>query len=90
MPAFRLEGQLPKGRSLALLAEDIRVAHDLMHELRRGPIVPDRLLAARQTLLMAMESYAAELTARGLPLPRKLHGDLRLQRDISMQSETAG
>lgn len=45
-----------------------------MHELRRGPIVHDRLLAARQALLMAMESYAAELTARGLPLPRKLHG----------------
>ena len=90
MPAFRLEAQLPKGRSLALLAHDIRVAHDLVHQLRRGPIVPDRLLAARQTLLMAMESYAAELTARGLPLPRKLHGDLRLHRDISMHPETAG
>ena len=90
MPAFRLEAQPPKGRSLALLAQDIRVAHHLVHELRRGPIVPDRLLAARQTLLMAMESYAAELTARGLPLPRKLHGDLRLQRDISMHPETGG
>ena len=25
--------ELPNGRSLALLAEDIRVAHDLMHEI---------------------------------------------------------
>jgi hypothetical protein len=61
-----------------------------MHELRRGPIVHDRLLAARQALLMAMESYAAELTARGLPLPRNLHGDLRLQQDIGKHPETSG
>jgi hypothetical protein len=92
MAAFPLEARQPKGRSLALLAEDVRLAHDLVHELRGGrqePIVHDRLLAARRALLIAMESYAAELTARGLPLPRKLHGDLRLQRDLGQHPETS-
>lgn len=91
MPAFPLEAQHPKGRSLALLAQDMRLADDLVQELRGGrPVVPDRLVAARLTLLMAMESYAAELTARRLPLPRKLHRDLRLQRDLGKHPETSG
>jgi hypothetical protein len=90
MPADPLEGQLPRGRSLELLAEDMRLALDLVQDLRRAPIVPDRLLAARQALLMAMESYSAELTAHGLPVPPKLHGDLRLQRDLGRQWDTAG
>jgi hypothetical protein len=37
-----------------------------------------------------MESYSAELTAHGLPVPPKLHGDLRLQRDLGRQWDTAG
>ena len=90
MPADPPEAQLPAGRSLELLAEDVRFALDVVHKLRRGPIAHDRLLAAREALLMAMESYSAELTARGLPVPRKLHGDLRLQRDIGRQRDTAG
>lgn len=91
MPAFPLEAQQSNGRSLAVLADEMRLAHDLVHELRRGrPIVHDRLSAARRALLMAMESYAAELTARGLPLPRKLHGDLRLQRDLGQHPEPPG
>jgi hypothetical protein len=90
MPVDPLEGQLPRGRSLELLAEDMRLALDLVQDLRRAPIVPDRLLAARQALLMAMESYSAELTAHGLPVPPKLHGDLRLQRDLARQWDTAG
>ena len=87
MPADQLDAQLPRGRSLALLAEDVRVARELVRELRRTPIVRDRLLAARECLLVAMELYVAELTARGLPVPRKLHGDLRLQRDIDRQRD---
>ena len=85
MPGHPLHSQPPVRRSLALLAEDMRVARAVVHDLRRAPIVRDRLLAARQSLLRAMESYAAELTARGLPIPRKLHGDLRLQQDIGRQ-----
>ena len=87
MPADPLDAQLPTGRSLALLAEDMRLAQEAVRELRRGPVVHDRLLAARQCLLVAMESYAAELTARGLPIPRKLHGDLRLQQGIGRQRD---
>ena len=87
MPVDPLDAQLPTGRSLALLAEDMRLAQEVVRELRRGPVVRDRLLAARQCLLVAMESYAAELTAQGLPVPRKLHGDLRLQQSIGRQRD---
>ena len=75
MPADRLAPRSPGDGSLALRAEDVRVAREEVHRLRRGPIAHHRLLAARQSLLSAMESYAAELTARGLPIPRKLHDD---------------
>jgi hypothetical protein len=87
MPVNSLGAQSPGHRSLSLLAEDMRLARDVVRDLRRAPIVHDRLLAARQCLLVAMESYAAELTARGLPIPRKLHGDLRLQQDIGRQRD---
>jgi len=87
MPADPPEAPPPERRSLALLALELRVAREAVRDLRRPPIVRDRLLAARQSLLRAMESYAAELTARGLPVPRKLHGDLRLQKDIGSQRD---
>jgi hypothetical protein len=87
MPADPLDAQLPGRRSLALLARDVRNAREEVRKLRRGPVVHDRLLAARQSLVRAMESYAMELTARGLPIPRKLHGDLRLQQHIGRQRD---
>jgi len=90
MPADSLDAQPPGPRSLALLAEDMRVAREVVRDLRRAPIVHNRLLAARQALLRAMESYAAELTARGLPIPWKLHGDLRLQQHIGRQRDAPG
>ncbi len=90
MPADPLDAQAPRRRSLAVLAEDMRAAQEVVRELRRGPLVPDRLLAAHQSLLTAMESYAAELTARGLPVPPRLHGDLRLQRGIAGRRDPAG
>ena len=37
-----------------------------------------------------MESYAAELGARGLPLPWKLRDELRLQHRIGMQRDSYG
>jgi hypothetical protein len=88
VPVDSLDAQLPKARSLALLADDVRCAVELVQALRRAPKVQDRLLAARHDLLIAMESYAAELTARGLPVPRRLHSDLRLHRDIGRQGDT--
>lgn len=90
MPADPLDGQQPRGRSLALMAADVRAAREVVREVRRGPAGHDRLLDAHQSLLTAMESYAAELTARGLPVPPKLHGDLRLQRGIARPRNAAG
>lgn len=89
MPADPLDGQQPRDRSLALLAADVRAARAVVREVRRGRIVHDQLLEANQSLLAAMESYAAELTTRGLPVPPKLHGDLRLQRAIARPRNAA-
>ena len=88
MPADPPDAPPPGRRSLALLAEEMRIAREAVHDLRRVPNVHDRLAAARRSLLRAMESYAAELTARGLPVPRKLHDDLRLQQDIGRQRDS--
>jgi hypothetical protein len=72
------------------LAGDIRVAREEVEARRRAPVDPPRLLWARQTLLSAMELYARELTARRLPVPRRLHDDLRLQRHIRRQPPASG
>jgi hypothetical protein len=90
MLAGQLDTQLPGSHSLAVLALEMRLALDSVQELRRGPVVKDRLSAAREVLLMAMERYAAELTARGLPVPRELHRDLRLQRDLRQHHDALG
>lgn len=82
MPADPTDAQRRRPTSLAVLAEDVRAAREVVREVRQGRIVHERLLAAHESLLTAMESYTAELTARGLPVPPKLHGELRLQRRI--------
>jgi hypothetical protein len=89
MPTGLLVARPPGRRSLALLVEDVRIAREAVSQLRRAPIVHDRLLAARQSLLRAMESYAAELSARGLPIPRGLHDDLRLQHNIRRERDSS-
>ena len=43
---------------MELLAEDVRIAREEVGSLRRGPVAHDRLLAARQALMRAMESFA--------------------------------
>ena len=73
-------------RTLESLLEDIRRAREDVSASRCGPVVPERLLSARQSLLRAMEAYAQELTARNLPIPWKLHGELRLQREVRRSS----
>ena len=69
-------------RPLSSMVEAVRLARDEVSQLRRGQVGQDRLLAARRSLLGAMESYAAELTARGLPIPRQMRDDIRLQQNI--------
>ena len=45
-------------RTLESLLEDIRRAREDMGASRCGPVVPERLLSARQSLLRAIEAYA--------------------------------
>ncbi|HEV7148113.1 MAG TPA: hypothetical protein VGN48_14065 [Pedococcus sp.] len=68
--------------TLAELAAEVRAAREEVRAKRAAPVVQTSLLSARQRLLRAMMVYADELTARGLPVPRQLRDDLRLQRDI--------
>lgn len=75
--------QPPGRRSLAVLVEELQTAREEVRRLRRGPNMHDRLSTAHQFLLRAMESYAAELAARGLPIPWRLRDELRLQRGIT-------
>ena len=71
----------PSSGSLPPLLEDLRTARREVHRLRVGRS-PDQLFAAHRTLLGAMESYAAALTACGMPTPWRLRDDLRLERRL--------
>lgn len=82
MPADPIVAHPPGRRSLTVLLEELQSARDEVDRLRRPPIVREELSVARDSLLMAMESYAAELTARGLPIPWKMRDELRLQRGV--------
>jgi hypothetical protein len=90
MPADHFVARPPAPRPLGVLLEELRRAREEVCRLRRPPIVRDRLAAAQQSLLVAMESYAAELTARGMPTPWKLRDDLRLQRSIGGRGGSPG
>lgn len=73
--------QTPR-QSLASCRESLRLARDEVGQQRRAAGTADKLRAAHQALLKAMESYAAELTARGLPTPPRLRDEIRLQRSM--------
>ena len=90
MPVDPLGANRQGTGSLEVLVEDLRRAREEVAQLRRVPLVHDQLRIARQRLLTALESYAAELAARGLPLPWKLRDELRLQHGIGMQRDSYG
>lgn len=90
MPVDPLAAQRQGAGTLEVLVEDLRRAREEVAQLRRLPLVHDQLRIARQRLLTAMESYAAELGARGLPLPWKLRDELRLQHRIGMPRDSYG
>ena len=69
-------------RSLAEMAEDVRLARQEVAARRMSPVTQSSLLSARQELLRVMEVYSDELTARRLPIPPQLRDDLRLHRVI--------
>jgi hypothetical protein len=68
-------------RSLTVLAADVRRAREEVQRLRGVP-ASAALHAAHESLLEAMERYAAALSVRHLPLPARLRDELRLQRRI--------
>lgn len=50
---------------------------------RRAPLGRSRLIdVPRARLLLALETYVAELVARHLPVPYGIRDDLRIQRRI--------
>ena len=90
MPTVRLVAPAPDERPLDLLLEDLVRARQDVDRLRRAPSDPRGMLAARKSLLGAMESYAAALTERGLPTPWRLRDDLRLQRSLGTPRHLRG
>ncbi len=72
----------PPGPQLEELVAAVRAARGDVDALRSGKVDPALLVTARGLLLDALESLAAELVRRRLPVPPALRDDLRLQRGI--------
>jgi len=65
------------------LFQEVISARAAMTVARRAPLGRSRLIdAPRARLLLALEAYTAELTARNLPVPYGIRDDLRIQRRI--------
>lgn len=79
----------PDAGVLAVLFEELQCAREEVVKLRRAPVVHAQLLAARQSLLTALESYVAGLSANGLPIPWRLRDDLRLQRGLGRRCDSS-
>lgn len=90
MPIPRSVAHPSEDGSLEVLLETLLSARQDVRRLRRTPNDQRGLHAAQQSLLTAMESYAAALTEQGLPMPWKLRDDLRLQRSIGGQRDSFG
>jgi hypothetical protein len=68
---------------LMALFQEVTSARAAMTIARRAPLGRSRLIdAPRARLLMALETYTAELNARNLPVPYGIRDDLRIQRRI--------
>jgi hypothetical protein len=68
---------------LMALFQEVTSARAAMTIARRAPLGRSRLIdAPRARLLLALETYTAELNARNLPVPYGIRDDLRIQRRI--------
>jgi hypothetical protein len=68
---------------LMALFQEVLSARAAMTIARRAPLGRSRLVdAPRARLLLALEAYTTELTARNLPVPYGIRDDLRIQRRI--------
>ena len=77
---------------LLALFQEVTSARAAMTVARRAPLGRSRLVdAPRARLLMALEAYTTELSARHLPVPYGIRDDLRIQRRIlGRVSDTSG
>ena len=68
---------------LMALFQEVTSARAAMTVARRAPLGRSRLIdAPRARLLLALEAYTTELSARNLPVPYGIRDDLRIQRRI--------
>ena len=66
---------------LLALFQEVTSARAAMVVARRAPLgTPSVVERTRTRLLLALEAYTAELTARHLPVPYGIRDDLRIQR----------
>lgn len=80
---------LKRHGELARLREDVFAARSACQLARRGPQRhPQDGTTAAAHLLDCLEAYAAALLTRGLPLPRAIHDELRLQRLLADRDHT--
>ncbi|GAA5018935.1 hypothetical protein GCM10023258_06070 [Terrabacter aeriphilus] len=79
----------PVGPRLDQLMTTVRAAQLEVDGLRAGRVDPMLLDGAREVLLDALESYAAELVRRRLPTPPGLRDALRLQQGIRSSNRGA-
>ena len=75
----------PHPDTLAELRSQVTAARAQVRSLRAGAVDRDQLQGAHGLLLTAMESYAAELDRRRLPIPPALRDDIRLYREIGVR-----
>lgn len=73
-------GELGQSSMLGWLSAEVRAAREQVAASRATTAVRGQLVPARQSLLRALEAYAAALTARRLPIPPRLRDELRLLR----------
>lgn len=66
-------------QSLIELATELRMARQDVLAHRLAPVNREHLVLAQRSLLRAMQNYASQLSACGLPVPHRLRDDLRLQ-----------
>lgn len=79
--------EVPSGpAALARIQADVFAARSALTIVRRGPQRnPDEARAAAAELLECLETYAAALSTRRLPMSRRLRDELRLRRLLAYE-----
>ena len=75
---------LPDRAHLGVLLGDIALARDRLGAARHGGRPGDQA-QLRRSLLLALETYASALAARGAPLPYRLRDEIELYRGLGQR-----